>query len=752
MASLRGPALLFAAAVLATTSALATAACNPTLTVGSVTATRGSFVKVAVTLSGTGVAGTQNDIAFVTNARIVKKADGTPDCTVNPALRKTGQFTFHPVGCTGTACTRVQAVVAPLMGDSMADIPSGALLYTCRVHVLPYAPLGTYSLSASQCSGCTAAGSSLGITAHSGQVNVTGPDAGARSVSSSRMPSKNTARGSTAGASTTARASAIAQGSTTTTPASHRRCGMGFELGLILPLLFALRKGFRARWWRRPVPSVAGGAVEKRGRGWARTLICVGLLAVGSAAHAQCYVDCGDHCCPPDFPVCGPFPDCLEAGCAQDCGNGGCCFGGEFCSAHGPRCCSDGATDCSSGCCPSDFPVCGAPGHCLAPGCGIECSDGTSCCPSGDFCSAKGPRCCANGDTDCSFGCCPSNFPVCGALGNCLQAACTSDCGDGTCCPGGEFCSVNGPDCCSNGSTDCSFGCCPSDEPICGSQGNCCPADKPVDCGPLGICCRNGEVCAQHASFCCPDYAPVDCPNGQCCRADEVCGSQGNCCPADLPVDCGDAGCCPAGETCGSQGDCCPQDKPVDCGEAYNGTCCPAGTTCAACPGVGVICAPNGYCPIPPPPGTAACCYEDGLCGDVPPDDCSALHGVFIGGISTCATTNCHDLGNCCEHGGACDNFVTQSECESALCGKWFKGGTCSQFGGSCASLFPNPLPCDCDNNGKLGVNELVRAVNIILGSAPVSACPAADTNHDNRVTIDELVRCVAVSLGEECQ
>jgi hypothetical protein len=46
-----------------------------------------------------------------------------------------------------------------------------------------------------------------------------------------------------------------------------------------------------------------------------------------------------------------------------------------------------------------------------------------------------------------------------------------------------------------------------------------------------------------------------------------------------------------------------------------------------------------------------------------------------------------------------------------------------------------------------VGINELVRSVNIALGTAPVSRCLAIDTNSDAAVAINELVRAVASAL-----
>ena len=50
---------------------------------------------------------------------------------------------------------------------------------------------------------------------------------------------------------------------------------------------------------------------------------------------------------------------------------------------------------------------------------------------------------------------------------------------------------------------------------------------------------------------------------------------------------------------------------------------------------------------------------------------------------------------------------------------------------------------CDCDGNGEVSIDEVVRAVGIGLDALPLDGCPAADANGDSRVTIDEVVRGV---------
>lgn len=54
----------------------------------------------------------------------------------------------------------------------------------------------------------------------------------------------------------------------------------------------------------------------------------------------------------------------------------------------------------------------------------------------------------------------------------------------------------------------------------------------------------------------------------------------------------------------------------------------------------------------------------------------------------------------------------------------------------------------DCNRNGVVAIDEIVRGVNIALGNAPVSQCKPFDRLDDGNVTVDELVRGVRNALG----
>lgn len=63
------------------------------------------------------------------------------------------------------------------------------------------------------------------------------------------------------------------------------------------------------------------------------------------------------------------------------------------------------------------------------------------------------------------------------------------------------------------------------------------------------------------------------------------------------------------------------------------------------------------------------------------------------------------------------------------------------------ATISP-PLAGDCDGDGAVSVDELVRAVAIALESAPLASCPAADRDGDGIVRIDELIAALTAALA----
>jgi endoglycosylceramidase len=120
--------------------------------------------------AGAGVVGTQNDIGFAPEAPIVARANGRPECTVNPEIDKGGtSFAFLPPSClAGFDCTGVRALVLAL--DNVDPIDTGAVLYICTVLVSDSAQAARYPLTCSNAGASDADGNALATTCLDGEV------------------------------------------------------------------------------------------------------------------------------------------------------------------------------------------------------------------------------------------------------------------------------------------------------------------------------------------------------------------------------------------------------------------------------------------------------------------------------------------------------------------------------------------------------------------------------------------------------
>ena len=63
------------------------------------------------------------------------------------------------------------------------------------------------------------------------------------------------------------------------------------------------------------------------------------------------------------------------------------------------------------------------------------------------------------------------------------------------------------------------------------------------------------------------------------------------------------------------------------------------------------------------------------------------------------------------------------------------------------------PTGCagDCNGNGQVTIDELIRGVNIALGNAALDVCPSFDVDGDGEVAINELVQGVNNALAGAC-
>jgi hypothetical protein len=268
--------------------------------------------------------------------------------------------------------------------------------------------------------------------------------------------------------------------------------------------------------------------------------------------------------------------------------------------------------------------------------------------------------------------------------------------------------------------------------------------------GECALAC-DGRACVTH----CPDGATVD---GFC---------------TNLTIDTG----CACSTTCTT-----PSVTPAPTPSGPTGICCqtlvgaaPQCTTLSPfsnqayqfCLGIGV--------PYLAPPFD--CNQQTGTCEEAPPTPPTPTRSPPPAATPTpqCASEPC---------GGACVScpFCPPGQsCNGPVC----LVGTCQMVSGSCACvagiLTPSPsptpvagpsptptppttftpVPClgDCNDDGRVGVDELVVAVRMALGNVPLSACPVFE--HCNSecgpgpvrspspgVGVDCLVRAVSNALG----
>lgn len=166
------------------TSAVAAAV---SLLVGEGSGEQGGEVAIEVALQintlGTEVAGTENVITFTGGIggaiRGKKRANGSPDCTVNEAIMKNVSAAFQPPMCeteTNEApCTAIKALILSL--DNVEPIETGQVLYSCIFEIDELAEDGDYELTCSGANASTPAGVGLSTDCTNGVIHV-GPPVG----------------------------------------------------------------------------------------------------------------------------------------------------------------------------------------------------------------------------------------------------------------------------------------------------------------------------------------------------------------------------------------------------------------------------------------------------------------------------------------------------------------------------------------------------------------------------------------------
>lgn len=360
-----------------------------------------------------------------------------------------------------------------------------------------------------------------------------------------------------------------------------------------------------------------------------------------------------------------------------------------------------------------------------------------------DVCSCTQPTPTPGGD------CCSPHSPGTGCDDlNCSDCVCAVD----------DDCCLFGWDatCVSEARDECA-GSCP-----CGVVPTETPAPTPT---PGGDCCaaHNGPSCDETScrecvcnldSACCNDVWDQTCADEaavECALSCEQCVTAEDCCSAHETVGCSDAPCKDC--VCDLDALCCTEAWDQRCVDEANAECaasciCEAAGSCCEEHGESVGCdnraCQNCVCAI-----DEACCVEgwDATCADEAANECVAR-------CSECAEIDC-----CADRGNE-SGCPVNTECEACVCDVdafccdeiWDQG--CADIAADdcpseCACGTPSGCPGDCNGTGDVTVNELIIGVNIVLGTANLSSCPAFDTNGDGNVGIPELIQAVnAASNG----
>jgi hypothetical protein len=94
-------------------------------------------------------------------------------------------------------------------------------------------------------------------------------------------------------------------------------------------------------------------------------------------------------------------------------------------------------------------------------------------------------------------------------------------------------------------------------------------------------------------------------------------------------------------------------------------------------------------------------------------------------------------------------NATYPLDCPGPNGGKTEQGNPVAANCSAGAVIVQTNLTGDCDGNGEIAINELITAVNVSLGTLPISACPAFNTSPDGMVTIDQLIVAVNNALAQ---
>lgn len=78
----------------------------------------------------------------------------------------------------------------------------------------------------------------------------------------------------------------------------------------------------------------------------------------------------------------------------------------------------------------------------------------------------------------------------------------------------------------------------------------------------------------------------------------------------------------------------------------------------------------------------------------------------------------------------------------------WQSTATTAFNHNSAAGVDLRQLPGDCNGDGQVTINELVKGVRIGVGDTPMSDCASFDRGGDGAVAIDDLLAAVNMALN----
>ncbi len=159
----------------------------------------------------------------------------------------------------------------------------------------------------------------------------------------------------------------------------------------------------------------------------------------------------------------------------------------------------------------------------------------------------------------------------------------------------------------------------------------------------------------------------------------------------------------------------------------------------------------------------SVCGGEDGVCQCLAGDancDCEITVDEIIRAVSN-SLNGCHDYGDCTleEHADICCGGPIETATATPTPPPGAPTDTPTlgtPTGTTTATVTPTSGPAgpcigDCTGNGEVTIDELIKMVNIALGSFPLcgpTGCLAGDATCDCEITVDDIVSAVNNSLN----